>query len=46
MRDYEKKALYDKLCRTLTEFEEMEIEAEDLYPILCEIQVKWEELFA
>lgn len=44
MRYFILKDLYDEICRVLTEYEEGECGAEDLYHMLVKLQNLWEEV--
>lgn len=39
-----KHPLYDRLCRTLTDYETGDVGAEELYLLLVDIQNEWGEL--
>ncbi len=40
----EKNELYDMICRVLTDYEEGNANAEDLYDVLVEVQNRWEDV--
>ena len=40
----DRKAIYDELCRVLTDYEEGEASAADLYHMLVKIQNRWEDV--
>ena len=40
----ERRAIYDELSRTLTDYEHRKASGKDLYSLLCEIQNRWEDV--
>lgn len=40
----ERRAIYDELSRTLTDYEHRKASGKDLYSLLCEIQNCWEDV--
>ena len=40
----EKNEIYDMICRVLTDYEEGNANAEDLYNVLVKVQNRWEDV--
>jgi len=40
----DRKVIYDRLCRVLTDYEEGNATVEDLYSLLVDIQNRWEDV--